>query len=64
MQQVDAFAAKDYSKAHDIAYTTYQHMDEMGGALAKAFTAVKSGSAPAGGPQTGGGSTAGDEGRR
>jgi hypothetical protein len=63
MQQVDAFAAKDYATAHDLAYTTYQHMDEMGGALANAFSAVKSASAPAGGPQTGGG-TAGDEGPR
>lgn len=64
LQQVDAFAAKDYTRAHDIAFTTYQHMGEVGGALATAFSVERSKSAPAGGPQTGGGGTAGDEGPR
>jgi hypothetical protein len=49
----DAFAAKDYGKAHDIAYETYEHMFELAHQLADAFGATVAARLPAGGVQTG-----------
>ena len=36
-QQVDAFAGRDYSRAYDLAYSTYQDMFGLSGQLADAF---------------------------
>jgi hypothetical protein len=59
LRQVDAFAAKDYQKAYDLAYTTYQHMSDVAGQLAEAFGATIASRLPTGGPQTGQGGMAG-----
>jgi hypothetical protein len=61
---VDAYAAKDYQKAHDIAYATYQHMSHLAAQLASAFGATIATGLPVGGAQTGDGSMAGIIGRR
>jgi hypothetical protein len=53
IQQIDAFAAKDYQQAHEIAYATYQHMSELATALAEAFGETVAARLPAGGPATG-----------
>ncbi len=61
---VDAFAAKDYQKAHDIAYATHLHMSHLATQLANAFAATIGARLPVGGAQTGDGSMAGVVGRR
>jgi hypothetical protein len=53
LRHTDAFAAKDYGTAHDIAYETYQHMTELARQLADAFGATVAARLPVGGPQTG-----------
>jgi hypothetical protein len=58
LREVDAYAAKDYQKAHDIAYTTYQQMFTLAGQLSDAFGATIKPRLPHGGVQTGGGGTA------
>jgi hypothetical protein len=52
-RQIDTYAAKDYPTAHDIAYTTYQHMLELAAQLADAFGATVAARLPAGGAPTG-----------
>ena len=64
IQQIDAFAAKDYQQAHEIAYATYQHMSELASQLADAFGDTVAARLPAGGPQTGYGGMADVVGRR
>jgi len=59
LQEADAYAASDYQKAHDLAYSTYEQMYELAGSLARAFGATVASRLPAGGVQTGDGSTAG-----
>jgi hypothetical protein len=58
MQHADAFAAKDYRKAHDLAYETYEYAPELGGELAEAFGATIAARLPKGGPETGQGGEA------
>ncbi|HEV7961237.1 MAG TPA: hypothetical protein VGP57_01755 [Actinoplanes sp.] len=53
LRHADAFAAKDYGKAHDIAYETYEHMFELAHQLADAFGATVAARLPSGGVQTG-----------
>jgi hypothetical protein len=53
MQHADAYAAKDYTTAHDIAYQTYEHMSELARELANAFGSQVAARLPAGAPQTG-----------
>jgi hypothetical protein len=53
LRHADAFAAKDYGTAHDIAYESYQHMTELARQLADAFGATVAARLPVGGPQTG-----------
>ena len=53
LKHADAYAAKDYTSAHDIAYQTYEHMSELAGALANAFGSTVAARLPAGAPQTG-----------
>jgi hypothetical protein len=64
LRHADAFAAKDYGTAHDIAYQTYEHMLELARQLADAFGATVAARLPAGGMQTGYGGMAETVGRR
>jgi hypothetical protein len=58
-QQVDAFAGRDYSRAYDLAYSTYQDMFGLSGQLADAFGETVAARLPHGGAHTGAGGTAG-----
>jgi hypothetical protein len=53
MRQIDAFAAKKYQQAHEIAYTTYTDAGGYSGVLGAAFAATTMARAPRGGIQTG-----------
>lgn len=53
LRHADAFAAKDYGTAYDIAYETYEHMFELARQLADAFGATVAARMPIGGVQTG-----------
>jgi hypothetical protein len=64
LRHADAFAAKDYTAAHDIAYQTYDHMFELARQLADAFGATVAARLPVGGAKTGQGGLAGVVGRR
>ena len=57
-QQVDAFVAKDYATAHDVAYTTYQEMFGLAKQLADAFGLKVAARLPVGAADTGRGGTA------
>ncbi len=59
LRHADAFAAKDYGAAHDIAYQTYEHMFELARQLADAFGATVAARLPVGGAGTGHGGMAG-----
>jgi hypothetical protein len=63
-QQVDAFVAKDYATAHDVAYTTYQEMYGLAGQLADAFGSKVAARLPVGAAETGRGGTASGTGGR
>jgi len=64
LRHADAFAAKDYGTAHDIAYETYEHMFDLAHQLADAFGATVASGLPVGGVQTGYGGMAETVGRR
>lgn len=53
MQHADAYAAKDYVKAHDLGYQTYNHMFDLARTLADAFGESVAAKLPQGGAQTG-----------
>jgi hypothetical protein len=53
MRHADAYAAKDYAGAHDVAYETYQAMFDLARLLADAFGANVAARLPHGGAQTG-----------
>lgn len=59
MQHADAYAVKDYVKAHDIGYETYNHMFDLARTLADAFGESVAEKLPVGGAQTGYGGEAG-----
>ena len=59
LRHADAFAKRDYSAAHDIAYETYDHMSAVARQLADAFGATVAAGLPRGGAQTGHGGMAG-----
>lgn len=59
LQHADAYAARNYPSAHDIAYRTYDHMFELARTLADAFGATAAARLPHGGAQTGYGGLAG-----
>jgi hypothetical protein len=59
MRHADAYAAKDYRSAHDIADQTYEHMFELARQLADGFGATVASRLPRGGAQTGYGGLAG-----
>jgi hypothetical protein len=56
--QVDAFVAKDYATAHDVAYSTYQEMFGLSGQLAQAFGETVAKRLPVGAAETGRGGEA------
>jgi hypothetical protein len=62
LQHADAYGARDYATAHDIAYRTYDHMFELARQLADAFGASVAARLPQGGAQTGLGGLAGGAG--
>jgi hypothetical protein len=53
MRHADAYAAKDYKGAHDVAAQTYDHMFELARQLADGFGATVAARLPRGGAQTG-----------
>jgi hypothetical protein len=55
LRQVDAFVAKDYRQAQDIAYHTYQDMFGLARQLSDAFGQTVAARLPEGGAQTGAG---------
>jgi len=57
-QQLDAFVAKDYVTAHDVAYSAYQEMFGLSGQLAHAFGETVAKRLPVGAAQTGRGGEA------
>lgn len=58
LAEIDAYAAKDYPQAHELADQTYNEMYTVAGQLASAIGATLAGDLPKGGSQTGGGGTA------
>jgi hypothetical protein len=58
LQQVTAYAARDYPTAHEIAYDGYEHMFAIAGPLASALEGNAAAQAPHGGAATGGGGLA------
>ena len=64
LRHADAYGAKDYATAHDLAHETYDHMFEVARQLADAFGATVASRLPRGGPQTGQGGLAGIVGSR
>jgi hypothetical protein len=57
-QQVDAFANKDYRRAHELAFDTYQDMFGLSRRLSDAFGDTVAARLPQGGARTGAGGTA------
>ena len=53
MKHADAYGAKDYATAHDVAYDTYQQMFDLARKMADAFGATVAARLPRGGAQTG-----------
>jgi hypothetical protein len=64
LDQLDAYAAKDYAQAHDIGYRTYDSSFTVSGQLATAIGSTVARRLPTGGSDTGGGGTAGTPGGR
>ncbi|BCY06875.1 hypothetical protein [Actinoplanes sp. L3-i22] len=59
LRHADAYAARDYTAAHDLAEKAYQHGFDMARELADAFGATVAARLPVGGAQTGYGGLAG-----
>ena len=64
LHQTDAYAAKQYQQAHDMAHQTYAQMFDVAGQFADAFGATVAARLPSGSPQTGLGGMAGVVGER
>lgn len=58
LQQVTAYAAKDYGTSHDLAYAGYDHMFAIATTLADVLGGEAGGTAPRGGADTGAGGAA------
>ena len=58
LKHADAYGAKDYATAHDVAYQTYEHMFDLARQLADAFGATVAARLPVGGAHTGQGGLA------
>jgi hypothetical protein len=59
LDQVDAYVGKDYQRANDIGYTTYQEMYGLARRMADAFGTTVAAKLPRGGVETGRGGQAG-----
>jgi hypothetical protein len=59
LRHAEAYAAKQYDTAQEMAFETYEHMTEMARLLADAFGATVAARLPVGGAATGGGAMAG-----
>jgi hypothetical protein len=64
LQGLDAFAARDYGRAHTVGYQAYEEMFALSGQLSNAIGSTLAARRPAGGSQTGGGGMAAVAGRR
>ncbi|HET6533232.1 MAG TPA: hypothetical protein VFH03_21805 [Actinoplanes sp.] len=64
LQHADAYGARDYAAAHDLAYRTYDHMFALAKTLADAFGSTVAARLPRGGAKTGFGGLAGGTGGR
>jgi len=64
LREAEAFVAKEYRQAHDIAYSTYQEMFTLAGQLTNAFGATVAARLPMGAVQTGRGGMAAAVGQR
>ncbi len=56
--EVEAYQAKDYAQAHDLAYQAYDEMFDLAGQLSNAIQLTLASKMPKGGSQTGGGGMA------
>ncbi len=59
VDQIERYAADDFTAAHEASYTAYQHIRHVSDVLATAFAAAVADNMPRGGAQTGGGGMAG-----
>jgi hypothetical protein len=59
-EQIEVYADQRYGEAHDLSYVAYEHIRTTADSLAMGFADAVSENLPLGGPQTGGGATAGD----
>jgi len=64
LEEVQAFQAKDYVKAHDLGYSAYDEMFDLAGQLSHAIELTLGSKLPRKGSQTGGGGMAGVVGGR
>jgi hypothetical protein len=64
VEELDAFAARDYGRAHDLGYQAYEEMYDLAGQLSNAIGLTLASRRPKGGSQTGGGGAADEVGRR
>jgi hypothetical protein len=58
LQQVTAYAAKDFATAHDLAYDGYDHMFAIAATLSDVLVGKAGATSPGGGADTGGGGAA------
>jgi hypothetical protein len=58
VRQVNAYAERDFSTAHELSYDAYQHMFALAAQLATAIGDTVAGRSPAGGAETGAGGMA------
>jgi hypothetical protein len=64
LRQINAYAERDYSTAHQLSFDAYQHMFELAAQAATAIGDTVAAQSPTGGPQTGAGGMAATEGGR
>ena len=58
VDEVKAYQAQDYTRAHDLGYRAFSEMADLAGQLSHAIELTLAGRLPRGGSQTGGGGTA------
>jgi hypothetical protein len=63
-EQIEVYADQRYGEAHDLSYVAYEHIRTTANVLAMGFADAVSENLPQGGPQTGGGGTAGSRAKR
>jgi hypothetical protein len=58
-EQIEVYADQRYGEAHDMSYVAYEHIRGTANVLAMGFAEAVGKNLPLGGPETGGGATAG-----